>query len=125
MAKPLLKGMEGVFIPVKDPADSAKWYEEILGFSLLYMEAEAAVMKISEQAQTVVCLVKTDNHHPMKFPENNFGVGKYYNFIPEDIEETYNLLIEKKVKVNPIGGEGSTRFFTFYDPDGNPLGVCQ
>jgi hypothetical protein len=34
MAKPLLKGMEGVFIPVKDPELSAKWYEEILGFKL-------------------------------------------------------------------------------------------
>lgn len=125
MAKPLLKGMEGVFIPVKDPADSAKWYEETLGFSLLYIEAEAAVMKISEQAQTVVCLVKTANHQPMKFPENNFGVGKYYNFIPEDIEETHKFLAEKNVKVNQIGGEGSSRFFTFLDPDGNPLGVCQ
>ncbi|WP_053368078.1 VOC family protein [Bacillus sp. FJAT-27245] len=125
MTKPLLKGMEGVFIPVKDPAASAKWYDEILGFSLLYIEKEAAVMKISEQAQTVVCLVKTENHQPMKFPANNFGVGKYYNFIPEDIEETYKLLTEKNVKVNHIGGEGSSRFFTFFDPDGNPLGVCQ
>ncbi|WP_059172198.1 VOC family protein [Bacillus sp. FJAT-27445] len=125
MAKSLLKGMEGVFIPVKDPAASAKWYEEILGFSLLYIEAEAAVMRISEQAQTVVCLVKTENHQPMKFPDNNFGVGKYYNFIPEDIEETYKFLTEKNVKINPIGGEGSSRFFTFFDPDGNPLGVCQ
>jgi len=107
------------------PQRSAKWYEEILGFKLLYMEEEAAVMNISEHAQTVVCLVRTFNHQPMTFPENNFGVGKYYNFIPEDIEETYKLLLEKNVKVNPIGGEGTTRFFTFYDPDNNPLGVCQ
>ena len=61
----------------------------------------------------------------MKFPENKFGVGKYYNFIPTDIEEAYKLFLAKDVMVNPIGGEGSTRFFTFYDPDGNPLGVCK
>lgn len=60
----------------------------------------------------------------MKFPENGFGVGKYYNFIPRDINETYRLLIERGVKVNPISGEGTTQFFTFFDPDGNPLGVC-
>jgi glyoxylase I family protein len=125
MTKPLLKGMEGVFIPVTDPNFSSKWYEEILGFKLLYIEEEAAVLKIAEQSQTVVCLVKTLNHHPMKFPENNFGVGKYYNFISQDIEETYKLLLERNVKVNPIGGEGTTKFFTFYDPDDNPLGVCQ
>jgi glyoxylase I family protein len=125
MTKPLLQGMEGVFIPVKDPELSAKWYEEVLGFKVIYMEEEAAVMKIGEQSPTVVCLVRTLNHQPMKFPENNFGVGKYYNFIPTDIEETHKLLLQKNVKVNPIGGEGSTKFFTFYDPDDNPLGVCQ
>ncbi len=125
MATALFKGMEGVFIPVTDPELSAKWYEEILGFQLIYIEEEAAVMRIGDQSQTVVCLVKTQNHQPMKFPENNFGVGKYYNFIPNDIEETRKLLLEKEVKVDPIGGDGSTKFFTFYDPDNNPLGVCQ
>lgn len=125
MTKPLFQGMEGVFIPVKNPESSAKWYEEILGFQLIYLEEEAAVMKIGEESQTVVCLVKTLNHKPMKFPENNFGVGKYYNFISTNIEESHTLLVERNVKVNQIGGEGNTRFFTFYDPDGNPLGVCQ
>jgi glyoxylase I family protein len=122
---PLLKGMEGVFIPVKDPEISTKWYVEILGFKILYIEKEAAVMQIGEESQTVVCLVKTVNHQPMKFPENRFGVGKYYNFIPENFKETYKILLKKGVKVGPIGGEGTSRYFTFYDPDGNPLGVCQ
>lgn len=125
MKKPLLKGMEGVFIPVSDPSQSSKWYEDILGFKLLYIEEEAAVMKISNESQTVVCLVKCSDHQPMHFPENHFGVGKYYNFIPENFEETHRVLLEHGVEVGPIGGEGSTRFFTFYDPDGNPLGVCQ
>jgi len=125
MAKPLLKGMEGVFIPVKDPESSAKWYEEILGFKLLYIESEAAVMKIAEESQTVVCLVRINNHQPMEFPDNEFGVGKYYNFIPRDIQETHKTLTEMGVRTNPISREGNTRFFTFYDLDGNPLGVCQ
>lgn len=96
MATALFKGMEGVFIPVTDPELSAKWYEEILGFQLIYIEEVAAVMRIGDQSQTVVCLVKIQNHQPMKFPENNFGVGKYYNFIPNDIEETRKLLLERK-----------------------------
>ncbi|MFC5734652.1 VOC family protein [Cytobacillus gottheilii] len=125
MTTALFKGMEGVFIPVTDPELSAKWYGEILGFKLIYIEEEAAVMRIGDQSQTVVCLVKTQNHQPMKFPENNFGVGKYYNFIPNNIEETHKLLLKKEVKVNPISGDGTTKFFTFYDPDNNPLGVCQ
>ena len=115
MAKSLLKGLEGVFIPVKDPELSANWYEEKLGFKLLYIEEDAAVMKIAEQSQTVVCLVRTLNHQPMEFPSNHFGVGKYYNFIPDDLDKTYKTLLEQNVRVNPIDGEGDTRFFTFYD----------
>ena len=69
--------------------------------------------------------METLDHVPMKCPENKFGVGKYYNFIPKDIEEAHKILLTKGVKVNSIGREGSTRFFTFYDPDGNPLGVCK
>ncbi|WP_409304885.1 VOC family protein [Peribacillus sp. SCS-155] len=125
MSKPLLQGLEGIFIPVKDPKASAEWYGSVLGFSLVYIEEEAAVLKIAADSKTVVCLVRTPDHEPMNFPENSFGVGKYYNFIPNDIEETYRELKLKGVKVNPIGGEGDTRFFTFFDPDGNPLGVCQ
>lgn len=120
----LLKGMEGVFVPVKNPEVSAKWYEEILGFTLVYQEDEAAVLRISEESPTVVCVVRTENHQPMQFPANGFGVGKYYNFIPKDFEQVYERLIEKGVEVNQIDGEGNTKFFTFYDPDGNPLGVC-
>lgn len=121
----LLKGMEGVFIPVRNPELSAKWYEEKLGFTQIYIQEEAATMRISPDAQTVVCLVRTPNHQPMTFPENDFGVGKYLNFIPDNIEETYAALKARGVEVGPLGGEEGFSYFTFYDPDGNPLGVCQ
>ncbi|WP_455663349.1 VOC family protein [Pradoshia sp.] len=126
MTEPLFKGMEGVFIPVKNPVKSMKWYENILGFKQVYYEENAAVMKISEGSETVVCLVKMNDHQPMHFPDNSFGVGKYYNFIPSSpIEDVYAHLQAMNVEVGRLDGEGDTRFFTFYDPDGNPLGVCQ
>ncbi|MDM5349584.1 VOC family protein [Lysinibacillus sphaericus] len=121
----LLNGVEAIFIPIKDPQLSVKWYEEKLGFKLLNIEEDAAVMKIGEQSVTVVCLVKTENHQPLHFPDNHFGVGKYFNFLSSTIEDTYQSLVEQQVKVNPIGGEGQIKFFTFYDLDGNPLGGCQ
>ncbi|MFU8647011.1 VOC family protein [Lysinibacillus sp. RSDA_15] len=121
----LLNGVEAIFIPIKDPQLSVKWYEEKLGFKLLNIEEDAAVMKIGEQSVTVVCLVKTENHQPLHFPDNHFGVGKYFNFLSSTIEDTYQSLVEQQVEVNPIGGEGQIKFFTFYDLDGNPLGVCQ
>lgn len=123
MTQPLLKGIEGVFIPVSDVKRSVQWYESKLGFKPIYIEKEAAVMRISDA--TVICLVHTPNHQPMIFPENHFGVGKYFNFIPSNIEKTHRELIDRGVEVNPMDGEGQTKFFTFFDPYGNPLGVCQ
>lgn len=123
--KSLLKGVEGIFIPVRDSKVSARWYEEVLGFQLNYIEEEAAVMKISSDSPTVVCLVKVEYHTPMKFPSNHFGVGKYINFIPEDIETLYDELKSKGIAVNSLDGDGDKKYFTFFDPDGNPLGACQ
>ena len=92
MTKPLFKGMEGVFIPVKNPAASMKWYEDILGFKRIYHEEDAAVMRIGEESQTVICLVKTKDHQAMHFPDNSFGVSKYYNFYPDrPIEDVHAL----------------------------------
>lgn len=78
MSKPILKGVEAIFIPIKNPEQSAKWYEEKLGFSLLYLQEGAAVMKIDAGSQTVVCLVKAKDHIPQNFPDNYFGVGKFF-----------------------------------------------
>lgn len=33
----LFNGMEGVFFPVMNPKLSAKWYEETLGFKLMFI----------------------------------------------------------------------------------------
>ncbi|QUG41349.1 VOC family protein [Psychrobacillus sp. INOP01] len=94
--------MEEIIISVKDPELTANWYEDIFGFKLFYIEEEAAVMKITEQYQTIVCLVKNLKHQPMRFPSNNFGVGKYNNFIPQNREETYKSLFENNLKFYPV-----------------------
>ncbi|NRS20101.1 VOC family protein [Brevibacillus sp. HB1.4B] len=125
MAQSLLKGMEGVFIPVTDPGASAKWYEEKLGCKPLFVEEEAVTMRISDESSTVICLVRVENHQPMTFPENRFGVSKYYNFLSVDIEAAHQLITERGVMVTPIDEFGSTKVLTFFDPDGNPLGMCQ
>ena len=59
MSEPILKGMEGAFIPVTNPQASAKWYEEKLGCKPLYVEGEAVTMKLSEESRTVITLVRT------------------------------------------------------------------
>jgi len=120
----LLSGVEGLFIPVSDPGSSAKWYQEILGCSIVMEEPGATVIRLSDHSPTVLCLVRTDAKVPVAFPENGFGVDKFMNFLTEDIEELHKALTEQGVRVGDIGSEGTARFFTFLDPDGNRLGVC-
>ena len=38
----------------------------------------------------------------------------------QSIEETHKISLEQNVKVTPIDEKANTKFFTFYDPDGNP-----
>ncbi|TWI93361.1 catechol 2,3-dioxygenase-like lactoylglutathione lyase family enzyme [Roseibium hamelinense] len=125
MSKELLTGIEGVFVPVSDPEVSARWYQETLGCELRSIEPDAAVVKLSSKAPTVLCLVRTTPPQKMVFPQNEFGVGKYINFLVEDFDAVRQTLKQKNVSMGSVGGEGSFGFFTFYDPDGNPLGVCQ
>lgn len=124
MSQSLLRGVEGLFIPVSDPQASAHWYASKLGCEPLFDEAEAAVLRLGNGSGTVVCLVKTSMALPVDFPENGFGVGKFVNFAVDDLDAVHALLVDRGVEVGPIGAEGSTRFFTFRDPDGTPLGVC-
>ncbi|WJQ83073.1 VOC family protein [Brevibacillus brevis] len=114
MAQSLFKGMEGVFIPVTDPGASAKWYEEKLGCRPLFVEEEAVTMRISDESSTVICLVRVENHQPMTFPENQFGVGKYYNFLPADIEAAHQLLTDWDVPV--LNEKKGKKLESFFDP---------
>lgn len=120
----LLRGVEGLFIPVSDPQASAQWYASNLGCEPLFDEEEAAVVRLGNGSRTVLCLVKTQMPLPVEFPQNCFGVGKFVNFEVDDLDRVHALLVDRGVEVGAIGAEGSSRFFTFRDPDGTPLGVC-
>ncbi|AYC28502.1 VOC family protein [Paenisporosarcina cavernae] len=120
-----LKGVEGIFIPVTNTQLAADWYESILGCQKVYVKKEGAVVRLSEHSHPVLCLVETPGHTGITFPDNNYGVEKYVNFLTDDFDGLHAYLLDQHVQVNAISGEGKTRYFTFLDPDGNPLGVCQ
>jgi len=124
VSKPVLSGVEGLFIPVSDPKVSCEWYQAKLGCQPLFQEENAAVLRLGNESGTVLCLVKVQTTLPIDFPENEFGVGKFVNFAVDDIEAAYETLLERGLSVGVIGREGNSRFFTFSDPDGNPLGIC-
>lgn len=124
MSNPLFSGVEGIFIPVRDPELSAQWYAEKLGFKPLFKEAEAITMRIADGAGTVVCLGRAQNHQPMHFPPNDFDVSTYFNLKPIETQAAHRALKESGVQVSEMGGDEDFQFFSFFDLDGNRIGVC-
>ena len=91
MTQSLLNGVEAIFIPIKDPQLSSKWYEDKLGFKLLYIEEEAAVMKIADQSATVVCLVKAKKHQPLHFQIIILGLENTLIFFRQILKRPINF----------------------------------
>ena len=66
-------------------------------------------MKITEQSPTVICLVKLRSISHVIFQTITL-VGKYVNFLSQNIEETYLFLVDHHVQVEALEGEGDTKF---------------
>ena len=102
-------------IPVSDLKKSIDWYQQVLGFKLLYQMDEMGWCELSSSVERVnVGLSVVEKTNPGEITPT-FGV--------KDIEAAKASLESNGVK---IGGdvmtvEGMVKLLTFYDPDGNTL----
>ena len=112
-----IKRIDTVFVPVTDLRRSEEWYLKVFPFKVTFRSADGSYIGFSfkdhHPLQTGVCIYKTDkverNGHPS------------FNFYAEDIDGYHHFLKEQNVKVSEIHEDDNTRFFEFYDPDGNEL----
>jgi catechol 2,3-dioxygenase-like lactoylglutathione lyase family enzyme len=99
---------------VTDVRKSIAWYQETLGFSLLYHVEEMGWCEMATETPNVrVGLSQVEKVAK--------GGGSTLTFGVHDIEHSRKLLEAKKVKFDgPIRTyEGMVRLATFFDPDGN------
>jgi len=112
-----VKRIDTVFIPVTDLERAEKWYLDAFPFKVTYRSPDGNYIGFSfidhHPLQTGVCIYKTDK--VMKRDHMAF------NFYSEDIDGYRSFLKEKNIKVTDIHDGGDTRFFEFFDPDGNEL----
>lgn len=111
----LFKRIDTVFLQVNNLEKSVKWYTELLGFNLRWIDNESgyAAINISE---TPLTLVRTNKVEPP--PHIPF------NFYTSDIKTAHTKLKENGVEVEGIIAYGNVLSFKFKDIDGNELGVC-
>ncbi|GLQ16248.1 VOC family protein [Maritalea porphyrae] len=106
-------------ISVKDRHASAKWYEEMLGFEIIYHADEAGWSELSTKTESVT-LGLGEQAEPQ--PGNSvpvFGIA--------DIASARAALEGAGVKFDgPTDTvEGMVSTATFYDPDGNAMMLAQ
>ncbi|MBY6271189.1 MAG: VOC family protein [Bacillaceae bacterium] len=113
----LVKRIDTVFVPVTDLERSEKWYLDVFPFIVTFRSADGNDIGFSfkdrHPLQTGLCIYKTDKIERLGHVA--------FNFFTEDVDGYHRFLLERKVKVTEIHEEGGTRFFEFFDPDGNEL----
>ena len=121
MASPLkYDGSLTCSLGVTDLKKSIAWYQDALGFKLLYHVEEMGWCELA----TEIPRVNIGLSQVEKVPK---GGGSTLTFGVEDITAARKLLEAKKVKFDGETRtyEGMVRLATFFDPDGNSLMLFQ
>ncbi len=107
-------------LPVSDLKRSLAWYQEVLGFKLLYHMEEMAWAELeTEVARVNLGLSEVEKVEVQGGPTLTFGV--------KDIEHARKRLESQKVRFDGdiMTIEGMVRLATFYDPDGHKFMLYQ
>ncbi|QSS98839.1 VOC family protein [Pontibacillus sp. ALD_SL1] len=116
MNSPILNEIGTVFIPVKNIEESRDWYCEILGLDAGGEIAFGHLYILPMKSTGIVLDSKI------------YSDEKVYKMAPfhlntTDIQEAYSYMKEKKVTLT--SEIQHDQYFTFQDPNGNHLMVCQ
>lgn len=120
-----LKCICSVYVPVKDPASSAEWWQRNFGLEFavpFHAEADQAILKLSDGQW--LHLVQTKGPLDSQFP-NKSGYAMFrLTFEVRQIEALHGRLLENGVNLDELQDRGSCGInFVFYDPDGNKFDV--
>ncbi|SFI40956.1 Catechol 2,3-dioxygenase [Paenibacillus sp. UNC496MF] len=131
--KALLKRIECAYLPVKDVAASAAWYERVLGLKLRSpIEPGRGAIMIMDSGQWLF-LLPCGEGHPLRFETTGWTEdGSPFEMFPicfetDDIRGMYEALRQAGAWMEEtVRDEGSCGLqLNFKDPDGNKFQVWQ
>lgn len=112
-----------VLVPVTDMARSRKFYEETLGLKPCKVHPKGKSPTIYPLGGTAhLCLYDPSD---VMEPGRSSDGGAFPNFRSVDLERTHSELISKGVDCHSILQSPTLRWFSFHDPDGNRIDVCE
>ncbi len=114
-----LKDTINLALSVTDRHLSAKWYEDMLGFVIIYHADEAGWSELHTKTPGVTIGL---GEHTKPVPGNCVPV-----FGTDDLDRDRKKLEQAKVKFDGETDvvEGMVKTATFYDPDGNALMLAE
>ncbi|MDY0396935.1 VOC family protein [Virgibacillus halophilus] len=121
--RPVSNQIPAVFIHVRDLKKSVKWYSEIFG---LHVDLDTVVSPVHNVPMKGGTGLTLDDHTFDDQFTHQPSPNPIANFLAADIDEAYEFLQQKNVKIvreiERIGKKFA--WFNFSDPDGNVLMVC-
>jgi catechol 2,3-dioxygenase-like lactoylglutathione lyase family enzyme len=112
------------YVPVKDAAESAKWYAEKLGAEVNYQDEDKAILNLANQS---FFLVRSSDHETSNFKDAEGKERFCLTFEVDGLEALYALHKEFNrtgIRTGEIEDRGHAgENFVFSDPDGNLFDV--
>ena len=117
---PVLNKLGAVFIHVTDMKRAIAWYSDLLGLPVRSSSHEGTIYDLEMDGGTGVIL---DSNHK---GERSVNQKTQFFFETCDLQASYEWVTGKGIEiVTGIEVHENISFFTFRDPDGNVLMICE
>lgn len=115
-----LQGIDTLILRVADIERSKNWFTQKLSFTVLHEDAVHKLVVLDTHSAVSITLWQTDE--PIHI---NSKTAAYPIFRTANAREAHDHLLAQGVPAGEIITDHVVTYFTFHDPDGNILEVCQ
>jgi len=120
MKNNFLQGIDTLIVRVSDIEISRNWFIQKLSFIVLHEDPIHRLAVLDTHSPISITLWQTDE--PIQV---NAKTAAYPIFRAADAQQAHDHLSTLGVSVSEIITDHAVTYFTFHDPDGNILEVCQ
>ncbi len=114
----MFSGFSHLMLFVNDMDRATGWYQEKLGLKANFISPHYSSLRMEEIGFRL-------DLHPTEANSKDVGFGSITYFKVPDIKAAVTKLKEKDIKVSEPKTEGGSTFATFWDSEGNALGLIE
>lgn len=118
----MFQRLDTTLLRVSDIAESRRWYEEILGLSVLFTDSEEKLIVLDTSERTSLTLWQIKQGELLTPAVSS---GCYPIFSVDNANAARQHLTDRGVKADELIHNNGVTYFRFTDPDGHTLEACQ